>query len=83
MVKAAAGGGGRGIRVSHTAEELAAAIPTAMAKAKAGFGGPGLYLEAHVEKARHIEVRALGDGEVSTRWLEGPGVAAITAGSGT
>ncbi len=63
MVKAAAGGGGRGIRVSHTAGELAAAIPTAMAEARAGFGDPGLYLEAYVEKARHIEVQILGDGE--------------------
>jgi acetyl-CoA carboxylase biotin carboxylase subunit len=63
MVKAAAGGGGRGIRVSHTAEELASAIPTAMAEAKAGFGDAGLYLEAYIEKARHIEVQVLGDGE--------------------
>ncbi|MDR0809905.1 MAG: acetyl-CoA carboxylase biotin carboxylase subunit [Gemmobacter sp.] len=63
MIKAAAGGGGRGIRVVRDAAELAAAVPQAMAEAKAAFGDGGLYLEAYIENARHIEVQILGDGE--------------------
>ncbi len=70
MVKAAAGGGGRGIRVARTPGELAAAVPTAMAEAKAGFGDPGLYLEAYIENARHIEVQVLGDGETVVHLFE-------------
>jgi acetyl-CoA carboxylase biotin carboxylase subunit len=70
MVKAAAGGGGRGIRVARTPEDLAAAVPTAMAEAMAGFGDPGLYLEAYIENARHIEVQVLGDGETVVHLFE-------------
>lgn len=62
MIKAAAGGGGRGIRVAKTAEELAAQIPLASAEARAAFGDGGLYLERFVGRARHVEVQVLGDG---------------------
>ncbi|WP_372921878.1 biotin carboxylase N-terminal domain-containing protein, partial [Roseovarius sp.] len=62
MIKAAAGGGGRGIRIANTPEELAATVPTAMQEARAGFGDDGLYLEAFLRCARHIEVQVLGDG---------------------
>ena len=62
MIKAAAGGGGRGIRIVRDASELAAAVPQAMAEARAAFGDDGLYLEAYIENARHIEVQVLGDG---------------------
>ena len=62
MIKAAAGGGGRGIRVARTAEELAAQIPLASAEARAAFGDGGLYLERFVARARHVEVQVLGDG---------------------
>ena len=62
MVKAAAGGGGRGIRVARDAVELAAALPQASAEARAAFGDGGLYLERFVGRARHVEVQVLGDG---------------------
>ena len=62
-VKAAAGGGGRGIRVVGDAEELAAALPVAQAKAAAAFGSSDVYLERFVPHARHIEVQVFGDGK--------------------
>ena len=70
MVKAAAGGGGRGIRVVRSDEELVAAIPQAMAEAQAAFGDNGLYLEVYIENARHIEVQILGDGETVVHLFE-------------
>jgi acetyl-CoA carboxylase biotin carboxylase subunit len=62
MIKAAAGGGGRGIRVAHSQQELEAGIDQAAAEAKAAFGDGGLYLEKFIARARHIEVQILGDG---------------------
>jgi acetyl-CoA carboxylase biotin carboxylase subunit len=62
MIKAAAGGGGRGIRIAETVEALDAALDQATAEAKAAFGDGGLYLEAFIAEARHIEVQILGDG---------------------
>jgi acetyl-CoA carboxylase biotin carboxylase subunit len=62
MIKAAAGGGGRGIRIVQSREELEAAIDQASAEAKAAFGDGGLYLEKFIPRARHIEVQILGDG---------------------
>jgi acetyl-CoA carboxylase biotin carboxylase subunit len=62
MIKAAAGGGGRGIRVAHTPAELEQLMPQASAEAAAAFGDGGLYLERFIERARHIEVQVLGDG---------------------
>jgi acetyl-CoA carboxylase biotin carboxylase subunit len=63
MIKAAAGGGGRGIRIAETPAELRKQIPEAAAEARAAFGDDGLYLERYVARARHIEVQVLGDGE--------------------
>jgi acetyl-CoA carboxylase biotin carboxylase subunit len=63
MVKAAAGGGGRGIRVVERPEALERHFATAQAEAKAAFGSGELYLERFIRKARHIEVQVLGDGE--------------------
>ena len=63
MIKAAAGGGGRGIRVAANAEEFERLMPQASAEALAAFGDGGLYLERVIERARHIEVQVLGDGE--------------------
>ncbi|HZZ61013.1 MAG TPA: acetyl-CoA carboxylase biotin carboxylase subunit [Roseiarcus sp.] len=63
MIKAAAGGGGRGIRIAETSAELEAQVPQASAEALAAFGDGGLYLERFVPRARHIEVQVLGDGE--------------------
>ena len=62
MIKASAGGGGRGIRVVEAAESLEAAFDQASAEAKAAFGDGGLYLEKFIVRARHIEVQVLGDG---------------------
>ena len=63
MIKASAGGGGRGIRIAHNAAELHQQFTTAAAEAKAAFGNGELYLERFIGKARHIEVQILGDGE--------------------
>ena len=61
-VKAAAGGGGRGIRIVGTPEELRSAVPTAQAEATAAFGHGEVYLERFVEHAHHVEVQVFGDG---------------------
>ncbi|SAL73928.1 acetyl-CoA carboxylase biotin carboxylase subunit [Caballeronia telluris] len=62
MIKAAAGGGGRGIRVAHYAAQLDAELPLAQREAQAAFGNAGAYLERFIARARHIEVQVLGDG---------------------
>jgi acetyl-CoA carboxylase, biotin carboxylase subunit len=61
MVKASAGGGGRGLRVVHSPEDLARVYPTAQAEAESAFGNGELYLERYLEKARHIEIQILVD----------------------
>jgi acetyl-CoA carboxylase biotin carboxylase subunit len=63
MIKAAAGGGGRGIRVARDADEFERLMPQARGEAQAAFGDGGVYLERFIPKARHIEVQVLGDGE--------------------
>lgn len=63
LVKAAAGGGGKGIRLARSDEELAEVIGLARAEAQAAFGDGTIYLEPLVQKARHIEVQILGDGK--------------------
>jgi acetyl-CoA carboxylase biotin carboxylase subunit len=63
LVKAAAGGGGRGIRLARSAEELETVVQAARAEAQAAFGDDAVYLEPLVQRARHIEVQILGDGE--------------------
>ncbi|MGX1108526.1 MULTISPECIES: acetyl-CoA carboxylase biotin carboxylase subunit [Bradyrhizobium] len=62
MIKAAAGGGGRGIRIARSPEEFRHLMPQAQAEALAAFGDGGLYVEKLIEGARHIEVQVLGDG---------------------
>ena len=63
MLKAAAGGGGRGIRIARHPDDLSRLFTQTAAEAQAAFGDGGLYLERFVEKAHHIEVQILGDGE--------------------
>lgn len=61
MVKAAAGGGGRGMRVVGSLDELPEALRAARREALAGFGDDGLLVEGYIERARHIEVQLLAD----------------------
>lgn len=63
MLKASAGGGGRGIRIARNQSELVELFSQASVEALAAFGDGGLYLERFVERARHIEVQILADGE--------------------
>ena len=62
LVKAAAGGGGRGMKVARTRDDLSDALATARTEAKAAFGDDAVYLEKYLEKPRHIEIQVLGDG---------------------
>ncbi len=61
IIKAVAGGGGRGMRVVHKAEDLSKSLKTAMREAEAAFGVGDVYLEKYVEAPRHIEIQVLGD----------------------
>ena len=70
MIKAAAGGGGRGIRIAGDLAEFEAAFPQAAAEALAAFGDGGLYMEKVIGKARHIEVQILGDGSDAVHCFE-------------
>ena len=63
MIKAAAGGGGRGIRVANDLDEFIRLAPQARLEAQSAFGDGSLYLEALVSRARHVEVQILGDGK--------------------
>ena len=63
LLKASAGGGGRGMKLAHDAAELAQMLPLAQAEARAGFGDDAVYLERYLDRPRHIEVQLLGDGQ--------------------
>jgi acetyl-CoA carboxylase biotin carboxylase subunit len=95
MLKAAAGGGGRGMRVVTEEGELATALMSARAEAKSAFGDDTLYFEKYLARPRHIEIQVLGDGKGSAIhlgerdcslqrrhqkvWEEGPSPALNTA----
>ncbi len=61
LIKAASGGGGKGMKVVRSADEFAEAFSTARAEAKANFGDDRVYLEKYLEKPRHIEIQVFGD----------------------
>lgn len=63
VLKAASGGGGKGIRAVNDAEEIKGMFPLAQAEARTSFGSSDLYVEKLIESPRHVEVQVLGDGE--------------------
>ncbi len=69
IVKATAGGGGKGMRVVHTEEELKRAIQTAQQEAEINFGNSGVYLEKFLVEPRHIEIQVMADSYGNTVYL--------------
>ncbi len=63
IIKATAGGGGRGMKVANTAAEMEQAFMTARAEGKAAFGNDEVYIEKYLQKPRHIEIQVFGDGK--------------------
>jgi acetyl-CoA carboxylase, biotin carboxylase subunit len=63
LIKASAGGGGRGMKVAHDRDELTRMLPLAQNEAASFFGCGEVYLERHLERPRHIEIQILGDGQ--------------------
>src|SRR5918996_570063 len=63
LIKAAAGGGGRGMKVAKSPEDLGMALATARAEAKAAFGDDSIYIEKYLTRPRHIEIQVFGDGK--------------------
>ncbi|NQV81415.1 MAG: acetyl-CoA carboxylase biotin carboxylase subunit [Alphaproteobacteria bacterium] len=61
IVKASAGGGGRGMKVAHTPEQMSEVLSTARTESKAAFGNDTLYMEKYLETPRHIEIQVIGD----------------------
>jgi len=66
IIKAAAGGGGRGMRVVHTAEDIRGALAAAHTEAEAAFGDGALYVEKYLEEPRHVEIQIFADGRGTT-----------------
>ena len=69
IIKAAGGGGGRGMRVVHTEAALAHAVQTTRTEAEAAFANPSVYMEKFLENPRHIEIQVLADGQRGAVWL--------------
>ncbi len=61
LIKAAAGGGGRGMKVAQTEDDLAEAVSTARAEARAAFGDDAVYMERYLQTPRHIEIQVIAD----------------------
>ncbi|XHS80223.1 acetyl-CoA carboxylase biotin carboxylase subunit [Burkholderiaceae bacterium UC74_6] len=69
IIKAAGGGGGRGMRVVHTEAALVNAVQMTRAEAGAAFGNPQVYMEKFLENPRHVEIQVLADGHKNAVWL--------------
>ena len=69
IIKAAGGGGGRGMRVVHTEAALINAVQMTKAEAGAAFGNPAVYMEKFLERPRHIEIQVLADQHKNAVWL--------------
>lgn len=69
IIKAAGGGGGRGMRIVHTEAALVNAVNTTKAEAGAAFGNPEVYMEKFLENPRHIEIQVLADEHKNAVWL--------------
>ena len=69
IIKAAGGGGGRGMRVVHTEAALLHAVQTTKAEAGAAFGNPEVYMEKFLQNPRHIEIQILADQHKNAVWL--------------
>jgi acetyl-CoA carboxylase biotin carboxylase subunit len=69
IIKAAGGGGGRGMRVVHTEAALASAVTLTRSEAEAAFGNPMLYMEKFLTNPRHIEIQVLADEHKNAMWL--------------
>src|SRR3974390_3679036 len=61
MVKASAGGGGKGLRIVHEEKDLAQAIQSSQNEARASFGDDRLFIEKFLTEPRHIEIQVMGD----------------------
>ena len=70
LIKAAAGGGGRGIRIVDRPDDLASRITAARNEARAAFGDDSVYLERYIPSARHVEVQVFGDGDGAIHLFE-------------
>jgi acetyl-CoA carboxylase, biotin carboxylase subunit len=69
IIKACAGGGGKGMRICHNDIKLASSFMTAQSEAEANFGNPSVYIEKYLEKPRHIEIQLLADSFGNTVYL--------------
>ena len=69
IIKAAGGGGGRGMRVVHTEAALLNAVQTTRSEAQAAFGNPQVYMEKFLEDPRHVEIQVLADQHKNAVWL--------------
>lgn len=69
IIKATAGGGGKGMRVARTEEELISSVRQAQKEAQSAFGNPGVYLEKYLEDTRHIEIQIIADNHGNVCYL--------------